>query len=852
MIVKPGAKLIVDGGHLTTYPTNDSFWQGIEVWGTTDENQYPAGNPTYQGYCELKNDAAIENAIEGIVNWKPGDWSKRGGVIVAELAHFKNNIRSISFVPYSNFSPIMASVLNDDQSSFTDCSFEINDDYIVEPGKHFMMHVEMYDVRGIKFIRCSFANTQSNKTYAANENSNQAIHALDAGFTVTGTCNVSTYPGYPCPDGNLDFSTFEGFNIAIRLSGSSTTKTAKITQCRFDNNARAIQVEGIDNAVITRNEFGIGDCEITGIPGTNPSFYGIKLIECDGFMVEENKLIGVENYILPSIGIMPYHTNKGPELQENNQIYNNDFTDIVRGIHPVGVNTTAYYSTGLQLLCNNFYNSFRYDIDIRNRSNENDPNAGIRQLQGTMIGSNFISAGNRFTYDPPPSFVSNYNNQGDAPIDYYYYDDPNDPTLYPAIHNYPWVKPLTGINVLANNCPSHITMGIHYEPELELTVVGDVYSKFLVGKTAYWNLYYAYLQEIDGGNTPLVLQQIQNTWPQEAWDLRNDLMDMAPYVSRDALEEAAQSGVLPDAMLFEICLANPDATRDQEFLDLLANGIPNPLPNYMISLIQANWDLETPLTILKRNMASAASKMDYNLSILLTNEKLKPEPDNNLLRNFHSQRDNLGDRYSIVDSYIAEAKFDSSVIVLDQILVDFDLDDVTMYEYDNYYLYHDLLQSLNDNDRSIFDLDTTEIALLDQIANDHTGTSGIKSRNILCFAFGLCEEYPGNPSDTSQNKSTQILMPPQQIINEAYTTLMVTPNPATIFAEFSWEILNLENEALLEIVDMDGKVVATYSINEPQGKWAWNTRNTIPGVYIYSLRGSGSILKSGKITVLKK
>ncbi|MCF8373790.1 MAG: T9SS type A sorting domain-containing protein, partial [Bacteroidales bacterium] len=674
--------------------------------------------------------------------------------------------------------------------------------------------------------------------------------SLNSKFIVTGNCTVGTNPGEQCPPGYLDYSTFEGFDIAIRVFGSSTTNTAHITQCSFDNNARAIQIDGIDNVVITRNYFEVGDCEITGLPSDDENFYGIKLIECEGFMVEENELDGMENYILPSIGIMPRHTNLGPELQDNNQIYNNDFTDLATGIHPVGVNTTSDYETGLQLLCNNFYNSYSFDIDVKEDPLISSSNTGIRELQGTGVGSNYISAGNRFTYNPPPSFVANYNNEGNAPIDYYYYDDPNDPTFNPAIVNGNWVQPFTGSNVLANNCPSHISTGVIFE--LEPAKSSDVYSKFLVGKTAYWNLYYTYLQLIDGGNTPLVLQQIQNTWPQEAWDLRNDLMAMAPYVSREALEEAALMDILPDAMLFEICLANPDATRDQEFLDFLANGIPNPLPNYMISLIQENWDLETPLSILKRNMAGAASKMDYNLSILLTNEKLKHEPDNNMLRNYHYQRDNLGDRYSIADSYIAEAKFDSSVIVLDQILLDFDLDDATIDEYDNYYLYHDLLQSLNDSNRSIFDLDTTEIALLDQIANDKTGKSGIKSRNILCFAFGLCEEYPGNPSDTSQNKSTHILMPPQQIIDQAYTTLNVTPNPATIFAEFSWEILNLENGALLEIVDMDGKVVAIYVINEPQGKWAWDTRNTIPGVYIYSLRGSGSILKSGKITVLKK
>ncbi|MEA3444514.1 MAG: T9SS type A sorting domain-containing protein, partial [Bacteroidota bacterium] len=360
----------------------------------------------------------------------------------------------------------------------------------------------------------------------------------------------------------------------------------------------------------------------------------------------------------------------------------------------------------------------------------------------------------------------------------------------------------------------------------------------------------AYLQEIDGGNTPLLLQEIQETWPQEAWDLRNDLMALAPYVSEEALLEAAFSDVLPDAMLFEVCMANPDATKSEEFLRILHEDIPNPLPIYMINLIRENWDLETARTILERDMAAASSKMDYNMNMLLTNEKLKAEIDVHQIRNYHSQRDNLSDRFSIADSYIEEAKFDSSVMVLDNIILDFDLDDTELNEYDNFYLYHDLLQSLNDSNLTIFDLDTVEIALLENIANDNAGPSAIKSRNILCFAYNMCEEYPGNPSDTSQHKSVSVSGSPQKIINEAYTTLEVSPNPATNYAEFSWEILNIKSKAVLEIFDVSGKLTASHNISSVKGKWAWDTRDIIPGIYLYSLRVKDTQFTKGKISVI--
>jgi predicted secreted protein len=144
------------------------------------------------------------------------------------------------------------------------------------------------------------------------------------------------------------------------------------------------------------------------------------------------------------------------------------------------------------------------------------------------------------------------------------------------------------------------------------------------------------------------------------------------------------------------------------------------------------------------------------------------------------------------------------------------------------------------------------INLLEQIAIDKTGPSAIKSRNILCFVFGLCEEYPGNPGDTSQNKSAPFEGDPTQILNEAYTTLEVSPNPATHYAEFSWEILNFNDKVLLEIYDASRKPVNSHSIISSRGKWIWDTREVMPGIYIYSVSSNDTQLSNGKITVQKE
>ena len=56
-------------------------------------------------------------------------------------------------------------------------------------------------------------------------------------------------------------------------------------------------------------------------------------------------------------------------------------------------------------------------------------------------------------------------------------------------------------------------------------------------------------------------------------------------------------------------------------------------------------------------------------------------------------------------------------------------------EYDNYYIYHDLMNDLYSTSRTIFDLDSLEFLTLQQIANDSTGWSSYKAQGLLCFAM---------------------------------------------------------------------------------------------------------------------
>ena len=98
LVVRPGGKLVVDGGTLTS-ACHNKMWQGIEVVGDRTKKQLAQ----YQGKVELKNGAVIENALCGIRTGLREDteYITTGGIISAEDATFVNNCRAIEINSYA-------------------------------------------------------------------------------------------------------------------------------------------------------------------------------------------------------------------------------------------------------------------------------------------------------------------------------------------------------------------------------------------------------------------------------------------------------------------------------------------------------------------------------------------------------------------------------------------------------------------------------------------------------------------------------------------------------------------------------------------------------------------------------
>ncbi len=417
IIIKPNGKLIVDGATITN--RCGLMWQGIEVWGNSNTHQFVNQGHYGQGYIELKNGAVIENAKCAVELWRPNHWSTTGGIIHASDATFRNNAMAVRALCYTNYHPYHLTQSNYN-AYFENCNFVIDNDYL---GTYdFEKHVVLVEVKGIRFVKCDFS---ADRSVDGVHPWCIGISAYDAGFTVSSSCRTNVPP---CPEADINHSTFTGLHSGICASGSGINPQAfTVRGAIFNNNDYGIHVLNSNYPTILFNEFKIGGggyCDYN---------YGVCLENSTGFWIEENYFHPTPTTQSSTVGVAIYSSNG------INDVYRNTFEGLRRATLAIGQNTNGSTGVlqGLTFTCNEFSGN-RQDIIVLK-------NNGVGDIQSQQ-GSSTTPAGNTFV-----SSTFQIYNDGTTPMDYYYNstesdETPNTSMLYRVTRHG---------TTSANSCDSH-------------------------------------------------------------------------------------------------------------------------------------------------------------------------------------------------------------------------------------------------------------------------------------------------------------------------------------------------------------------------------------------------------------
>ncbi|MDR1345820.1 MAG: hypothetical protein LBK03_03860, partial [Bacteroidales bacterium] len=590
--VQGGGRLIIDGGTLTS-GCNGVMWPGIKVLGNSSKAQTELG---VQGWLQIGNSSTIEHAVCAIRNYAllsngSADLGTTGGNISVSSTRFIDNAQMVSLAPYTRS--------GNRATSFTDCTFEITPSYDFDHAVSSYM-VDIKDLKMVYFIKCDFNYPcDAASTFPPGDVGNEqlllpwitAIRAINTQLTVKGRelCPAPVVLG--C--NSYDNGTFTGFETAIEAwytGNTGGTGQLKIDHINFDHNNQGVIIHGYPNFSVTNSDFNIGWGRYL-YPRWGA--VGIATESTPIFDLYENSFTG-NMYNATGIHIINSRT-------VNSCSYRNIFNNLTVAQHFTGYNRVLNGTTGpnegLRYSCNVNTGNREYDIlvdtvfskftaillpfslaDLRFDKHRFSTAFGQGVAYHQAAGnSNALAAGNQFSAGATWHIA-----------DYAYAQEYAGSTQASEM-------PARTVNIRTcqanpRTCPSMNSVDIWHEHiNFENLSIGDIIPDGIINPSdnrtlepAYHHfrnstntLQYLYNQHMNSDNTEALLDAVQGEWKDDVWKMRQELIEKSPFVDEKVLREIAEQNLLPQALLLEICLANPDATKNPDFIYFLQYKIKN-------------------------------------------------------------------------------------------------------------------------------------------------------------------------------------------------------------------------------------------------------------------------------------
>jgi hypothetical protein len=827
IIIKPGGKLILNGTTCTA-PCGQT-WMGIEVWGDPDKHQYTLNDVCLQGILEMKGGATIENAVIGVLLASKDangniENAKTGGIIRIDFdgnpeefeANFINNQRAIFFYDYKNYNPFDPNEREISNLSFIENSyFDINQDYLM--GDWWHSHIYLYKVSGVKIRGNTFINNE------ANIPSGHGINSYNAGYRVEAICDDIILP---CPESSLLKNKFWNFTKGINLVNTSTYALI-VKDAEFHNNSNGVILTRVDNATVIFNDFFLGKCSDSDDQKCDGkgAAYGINMTSCTGFKVEENKFEKESG--APAghyVGLRVTDCASESEI-----IYRNQFNGVSIGNFAAGANRILGMgsNTGLTYHCN------------ENTGNTYDFYVADNSFISGFVGGYDKPSGNTLSSAAQVQFQNDYT----EPVLYFFNQNAANEVL--TLHS-DYVVPL-GIND-ENTCPSNYGGAGVRDPRVVLTETErqEVELEYLQNYNDYNNVKTLYANLQDGGSTESLIAEVETSWPHTMWELRAELLGNSPHLSQQVLKTAAdKTDVLPESVLFEILSANPDELRREELISYLENK-QDPLPQYMIDILKQLANGSTYKTVLMSEMASYHTKKVKAAQDIITSILNEEEPDFSELRDWYDNIGGIEADKKIIETFIIEGDILSAQSLLDIIPALYELYGDQLIAYNDYKTYTELIIDLETEERSIYNLDTAELATLLTMAEYSSGTAKASAQGILEFAYGYdFYNCPDLPSDI-QLKSAIINM--DDLAKARGLKVSVEPNPASTWTAIDYTLPVAEYRGLIEITDNLGRVIKQVEISNQTGQYILDTRDFKTGIYYYAIK-CNDVQRTGKLII---
>ncbi len=816
ILIEPGAKLVIDGGHVTKSNINaGNDWSGIYVSGHSNAAQ----TPTHQGVLEVINGGKISHARSAINNFAPGsggewyNWGTMGGIITAKDAAFENNKRDVQLVSYSDPTTLSPQPY---KASFRNCSFTRNNAY---SGNGMIASISMWDVGGVEIEGCTFTN----------DNTGSFMYEGQAIFTLDASYRVHEYEGNGCH--------FEGYADAIRSANASYYQAASpitIVGANFTNNIHAIYLMETQFSKVAYNTISVraNHTYTTDNPNFQPRAYGIYLDFSDLFQLHDNTLSNPDgtNYLAAGIVVKD-------NCGASDQVYKNTADNFYWGMQAIGQNRNSFDPDfGLNFLCNDLGGTQFNSTDIL----VNEGNPSIAQIQGdvnTFPNNRFGIGGGARNFDNfGPNVLYTYGS-GDNRVE--------------PVNSLGVTKSALSTNAdYLNSCPSLTKPPRISDPGatgLEIEQVEDLLAQGRLVRE----------QLIDGGSTPQLEAQILFAVGQTAYQqLYLDLMDMAPHVSVSSLYQLTQLADFPELALRNVMVANPHGARDNQVWDALENRQP-PLSQQTLSDIEDETRTITTKDVADMRIANGqvrSERLSLDLLEYLAGQiSTGGSTPYQAIKTHLKARDEVGFRYALVDMLLAEGNIAAANTELTAIPNECALGEFETTQLGFMHSFYDVVKAVKASSEGRMDqLSTAQLNSLQGIV-DAPNAVRAKGRALALLALNgeetaYMEPVGGQVQAKRESGASASNLRPA----EPHSGFTLYPNPSNghTILQWKWFEAGLNGSFTIYLRDMKGTLIKQWEVEDHQANTKLlRIKNITPGVYILSLETGDKVVYREKLSV---
>ncbi|MCF8236076.1 MAG: T9SS type A sorting domain-containing protein [Bacteroidales bacterium] len=834
LIIAQWAKVVLDGGCLTK--ACDGFWQGVDVYGDPFASQQLT---EYHGIIEVKNGGIIQYAQVGIETLPPvpdGGTRHAGGIIKAEDAVFKNNVVGVKVSPFTNGYPGVPDEWPN-FSYFRKTLFTINDlFYAVDQ----QIPVQLYldDIYNLEITGCTFENSYEN-AFGNPDYRGKGIVSFNSGYSVRDYKSLD-------PEVSPVRSEFKGLAYGLHALGNPLLQIIRLDSVIFMDNYRGAYLGLAINPEIVYNDFLVRSkgnyfLDSDTCVGLYLDNYTI------GFLVEENNFFSSLNYnqLEERKCVGALINNSGTEP---NEVYNNYCSKLLVGISAQGENRSET-GEGLCIKCNDFvdcitdvYVAPRYD---GNGNPVSGPTIGIAEEQGTEneIGGSdpTLAAGNTFSED---NSEANYYNDPDycTAVEYVHHNEAStEQKIIP--------DPKIGITLTQDDdadysketaCPSNLSAGGSIDESLEKTSLSTEY----IAVAAYEDTLGTFT---DGGDTEALNTDVQGSFPDEAMEVRQQLLNESPYLSDTVMKSAIdKENVLPNAMVRDILVANPQSAKAPDVINTLDNRF-DPMPDYMMGEIMAGLNTTGAKELLEQQLALHKTKRGKSLLKLerfYKNDTLNPAASNDSLVALWQREPYPGAWYKLSFHYLNKSDSAGLFQTLDSIPVNFNLSLEEEQLHDQYEELFEILWTIKAD--SINPDSTMTQNLLSLSA--HKSIPGAYAKNLLIHDSVIIYNEPVYLPDLLKSAP---VYPENPYKREKDYILNIFPNPAGDYLIIEYDLSEYIGNLYIKMADIQGKQSKSIKLSNSHTQKVVSTDLLPNGTYLIQLYHDNDVLETTKIVIHK-